>query len=564
MVVDLVLLESGLSQGRRQLDLHRLHSRRVLAHHVLDGGLPVFGVWGLVLLRRRLFWLRLLARLVGEPNRLLLLLGVLLQLEAEGLLVAADEVAPSVEELSLVLGAARTLDMGESLLGRRGHQGLGALHRGQLVAAWAAHHLRRLLEVGRRPASTRHKRSRHLRHIWSDVELFHYLRLGLIADDLDVLVHCQLQDVCRQWLLVLLGLVFGEELVDVEQLDDVLVRRVPVAANTTELEVVVEDGFAESALGLAIADDESLEGLQRGERTEDAAVGPGPALIEVPMPRNSINRLGGIRPSAGRDATRPDINRVILASLVELLRPLERWHRSLLLQVGNRVLVGLLALVGLHESHGYRLLLLGQFYELLLRVAVQLEALEPFDLRFEVLDDPFGLLASLVLQLKQFLRELLVFLINLYLLASRRRSDLGICPVGWLRILCLRRCLLLLLAHLVVEASAGRIRVLVDRGRGRLGLVRVLVVSMGFFRLLDLLVGLGSRPEYHASILSSQNLHALHLHQGQTPIAVARVRLRGVDWSRHAALVPTTLTASRHLLTNSLAIFDIEIHLCLK
>ena len=42
----------------------------------------------------------------------------------------------------------------------------------------------------------------------------------------------------------------------------------------------------------------------------------------------------------------------------------------MLLQVGNRVLIGLLALVGLHESHGDRLLLLGELDELLLRVAV--------------------------------------------------------------------------------------------------------------------------------------------------------------------------------------------------
>ena len=129
-------------------------------------------------------------------------------------------------------------------------------------------------------------------------------------------------------------------------------------ANSTELEVLIKHCVSEASLWLAVADNQPLECLHRIKRPKYAAIGPRPALIEVAIPFDPIDRLGLIRANIRSDALGTNIEHVVFAGLEKLLGPLQGRQRSLLLQVVNGFLVSSLALLGLHKGDSDILVLL--------------------------------------------------------------------------------------------------------------------------------------------------------------------------------------------------------------
>ena len=193
------------------------------------------------------------------------------------------------------------------------------------------------------------------------------------------------------------------------------------AANTTIFEFLAKYGFSKSSLLLAIAHDQSLQGLQWTDHAEDAAVSQ--FGFQNAISGNSVRRHGSISAFDGCQPFGTDVFGVVSACHVQQWIPLKGWKRLLLLQEFNCSLIGFDSFDLLEYWKLDVLSFLLCFDQFLFGMSVELEALESCYLLFQMSDDPFGLLSYLILQIEQFTLELLPHLGRLLLLNRMKHAQ---------------------------------------------------------------------------------------------------------------------------------------------
>ena len=158
------------------------------------------------------------------------------------------------------------------------------------------------------------------------------------------------------------------------------------------------------------------------------------------------------------------------------------------------------------------------------RVTVELEALESFDLGPEVLDDPFGLLANLVLQIKQIFGEVFVLLVDLKLFSACCCGGLVSGRASWVssRFLCW---LCYRLLHFLLIHNPRAIRTVLGRRSCGSCLCPIVAIIRCAFGLLS---WLRISPKLQQLPLLSRNIHSLRLHE-RVSLASAGAHLRNAD-----------------------------------